>query len=203
MSFKTAAHMRWHLEGRTKDGCLRHPADSPTWKTFDYQHSEFSEDPRNVRLGLASNGFNPFKNISVSHSPWLVILVPYNLPPWMCMKQPYSMLSLLIPGPFAPGNDIDIYLQPLIKELKELWDVGVNTYDASSKQNFKLRTVLLWTISDFPGYVILSGWSAKGKFACPMCHQHTHSKWLKHGRKYCYMGHRKFSELNHPFQKNN
>lgn len=69
--------------------------------------------------------------MSVVHSTW-----PYNLPPWMCMKQPYFMLSLLIPGPSAPGNNIDIYLQPLIADL---WDVGVETYDASIKQNFQFR----------------------------------------------------------------
>nr|XP_027067486.1 uncharacterized protein LOC113693107 [Coffea arabica] len=158
-------HMRWHAEGRTKDGNMRHPADSLSWQTFDFHHLEFSQDSRNVRLGLASDGFNPFKNMSSTHSTWPVILMPYNLPPWMCMKQPNFMLSLLIPGPFAPGNNIDIYLKPLIAELKELWDVGVNTYDASRKENFQLRAALLWTISDFPGYAILSGWSTKGKLA--------------------------------------
>ena len=61
----------------------------------------------------------------------LVILFPYNLPAWMCMKEPYLMLSLLIPGPSPPGNNIDIYLQPLIANLKDLWEAGVETYDAS------------------------------------------------------------------------
>lgn len=52
------------------------------------------------------------------------------------MKQQYMMLSLLIPGPTQPGNEIDIYLQPLVAELKDLWDIGVETYDAYSKENF-------------------------------------------------------------------
>jgi hypothetical protein len=30
--------------------------------------------------------------------------MPYNLPLWMCMKQPYFILSLLIPGLTASGN---------------------------------------------------------------------------------------------------
>ena len=55
----------------------------------------------------------------------------YNLPPWMSMKPEYCMLSLLIPGPRSPGNDIDVYLQPLIEELKELWELGVETCDYS------------------------------------------------------------------------
>ncbi|XP_042410119.1 uncharacterized protein LOC121999513 [Zingiber officinale] len=119
MSSKTASHMRWHSESRTKDGYMRHPADSPAWQTFDHKHSKFAKDPRNIKLGLASDGFNPFKNMSVAHSTWPVILMPYNLPPWMCMKQPYFMLSLLIPGLFAPENNIDVYLQPLIADLKD------------------------------------------------------------------------------------
>ncbi|XP_042459548.1 uncharacterized protein LOC122043134 [Zingiber officinale] len=202
MSSKTASHMRWHSESRTKDGYMRHPADSPSWQTFDHKHPEFAKDPRNIRLGLASDGFNPFKNMSVTHSTWPVILMPYNLPPWMCMKQPYFMLSLLIPGPSAPGNNIDIYLQHLIADLKDLWEIGVQTYDASTKQNFQLHASLLWTISDFPGHANLSGWSTKGKLACPVCHQFTHSQWLKHGGKYCYMGHRRFLNSDHVFRKN-
>jgi len=63
---------------------------------------------------------------------WPVILIPYDLPPWLCMKKENFILSLLISGPKGPGNDIDVYLQPLIEELIELWEVGVLTYDAAS-----------------------------------------------------------------------
>ncbi|CAM8999792.1 unnamed protein product [Rhodiola kirilowii] len=38
------------------------------------------------------------------------------------MKRRYMMLSLLISGPRHPGNDIDVYLAPLIDDLKLLWD---------------------------------------------------------------------------------
>jgi len=58
--------------------------------------------------------------MSISYSVWPVVLIPYNLLPWMCMKDPYFIMSTLIPGPKALGNDIDVYLQPLIDELKEL-----------------------------------------------------------------------------------
>nr|XP_027124174.1 uncharacterized protein LOC113740857 [Coffea arabica] len=67
MSSKIASQMRWHEEKRTKDGCMRHPADSPAWQTFDHLHPEFAKDCRNVRLGLASDGFNPFNNMSSTH----------------------------------------------------------------------------------------------------------------------------------------
>ena len=84
------------------------------------KYTKFSSDPCNVRIGLVVDGFNPYGNMSTIHSTWPVILIPYNLPPWMCMKMSYFMLSLLIPGPTSHGNNIDVYLQPLVEELKEL-----------------------------------------------------------------------------------
>jgi hypothetical protein len=63
--------------------------------------------------------------MSVSHSTWPVLLVPYNFPPWMCIKQTSFILSLVIPGPSSLGMDIDVYIQPLIDELQELWNVRV------------------------------------------------------------------------------
>ena len=120
MCSKIANILRRHDEERSKDRKLRHPADGKSWKDFDNFHPEFAADSRNLRLGLASDGFNPFRTMSISYSTWPVVLMAYNMPPWMCMKPEYCMLSFLIPGPRSPGNDIDIYLQPLIEELKEL-----------------------------------------------------------------------------------
>ena len=48
------------------------------------------------------------------------------------MKEPYLFMSLLIPCQKGPGNDIDVFLRPLIDELKELWEKGAETYDAST-----------------------------------------------------------------------
>nr|GEX88919.1 hypothetical protein [Tanacetum cinerariifolium] len=68
-------------------------------------------------------------------------------------------LSLVIPGKKNPGQNIDVFLQPLIKELKMLWNSSVETYDAYRKNNFHLKAALLWTVSDFPAYAMLSRWS--------------------------------------------
>jgi hypothetical protein len=202
MSVTRAKYMRWHKEELVDDGKLRHPADSKAWKHVDSKYKWFAKDPRNVRLGLASDGFNPFGMMNVNYSCWPVILIPYNLPPWLCLKQSYWMLSMVIPGPKSPGVSIDVYLQPLIDELKVLWKDGVKAWDAVEKKEFDLHAILLWTINDFPAYAMLSGWSTKGKFACPYCHTETDYLWLKHGKKMCYMGHRRFLPMNHKWRRN-
>ncbi|XP_035546617.1 uncharacterized protein LOC118348652 [Juglans regia] len=146
LSKKTAQAMRWHVEERVDDPtCMSHPADSRVWKDFDHKHGWFSQDFRHVRLGLASDGFNPFNN----------------------MSKPYSIWPAL-------GNDIDVFLRPLVDELRELWE------DA---------------------YANLSGWSTKGKMACPVCTAETDSKWLVYGRKHCYMGHRRWLVPDHNWRR--
>ena len=145
--------MRWHRDKRVEtDDVLRHPADAEGWKHFDSEFPDFTSDPWNVCLGLASDGFNPFGQMSTSYSMWPVVLLPYNLPPWKCMKETNFFMSLLIPGPKSAGRKIYVYLQPLIEELKELWNFGVRTYDSFTCQFFQLYVALLWTINDFPAY---------------------------------------------------
>ena len=99
--------MRWYIDKRVDDGIIRHLADSEGWKEFDLQHPDFALKPHNVRLGLVADGFNPFGNMNNNYNMWPVILIPYNIPPWLVMNEPYFMLSLLIPGPHQSGNEID------------------------------------------------------------------------------------------------
>ena len=192
--------MTWHAKGRKKDGKLRHPADAEAWKSMDARYPQFSSEIRNVRLGIAADGFNPFRTMNTVHSTWPIILVNYNLPPWLCMKQENLILSTLISGPESPKNSIDVFMQPLIAELNELWNVGVETYDAVTDQTFTLHASVTWTISDFPGLAMLSGWSTKGKLACPVCNYETSSMYLKHSKKMCYMDHRRFLDPEHPWR---
>ncbi|KAG6383034.1 hypothetical protein SASPL_157230 [Salvia splendens] len=58
-------------------------------------------------------------------------------------------------SPKNPKRKIDVFLQPLIAELKDLWTEGIPVYDISRKQNFQLHAALMWTISDFPAYSIV------------------------------------------------
>ena len=74
-----------------------------------------------MRLGLCTKGFNPFGSFVVSYSCWLVILTIYNLPPGICMRSKFIFLSTVIPDPNSSGQNIDVYLQPLLLNDKEIF----------------------------------------------------------------------------------
>ncbi|XP_039047286.1 uncharacterized protein LOC120187699 [Hibiscus syriacus] len=171
-----AQNLTWHAQGRANNGMLSHPRDSPSWKLVDRTWKEFGEEKRNLRLALSADGINPHKSLSSKHSCWPVILITYNLPSYLCMTRKFMMLTLLISSPKQPGNNIDVYLAPLIADLKLLWETGVKTYDVYKKEYFNLRAILLWTINDFPAYGNLLGCVTKGYYACPICSENTCSQ---------------------------
>ncbi|XP_074300846.1 uncharacterized protein LOC141632175 [Silene latifolia] len=198
---KDAEYMLWHQKGRNKDGRLRHVADSPQWRTIDRTFPEFGSEPRNLRLGLCTDGINPFGTLSTQHSCWPVMLIIYNIPPWLTTKCKYIMLTLLILGPKQPGNDIDVYLAPLIEDLKLLWNDGVEVFDASTSSRFQMHAMLYCTINDFPAYGNLSGYRLKTDKGCPVCGDDTESDWLEHNGKFSYRGGRHFLPENHQYRK--
>ena len=106
------------------------------------------------------------------------------------MTRPFMFLSMMIPGPKNSGKKLDVFLRPLIDELNNLWFVGVEIYDVYRKETFQLRAVLMWTISDFPTYGMLLGWSTYGNLSCPYCMEHSKAFRLKNGGKttffYCH-----------------
>nr|ABA97282.1 transposon protein, putative, CACTA, En/Spm sub-class [Oryza sativa Japonica Group] len=105
-------------------------------------------------------------------------------------------------GPKQPGNDIDVYLRPLVEDLKQLWKKeGVPVWDEDKQEEFNLRALLFVTINDWPALSNLSGQSNKGYKACTHCMDETESTYLKHCRKVVYMGHRRFLAANHPVRK--
>ncbi|WMV54979.1 hypothetical protein MTR67_048364 [Solanum verrucosum] len=65
--------MSWDHDKRVDDGIMRHPADSMAWKKFDELHPSFAAEPRNVRLGLASDGFQPFGMSKTPYNIWPVV----------------------------------------------------------------------------------------------------------------------------------
>jgi hypothetical protein len=118
-------------------------------------------DRRSVRLGLSMDGFTPYINNSTSYSCWPVFMMSYNLPPNKCMKERVMFLFLIVPSPKDLVTKINVFIQPLIKELKVMWQ-GIEAYDSHLKRSFTLRPTYLWSIHDLLAYVIFSGWCVHG-----------------------------------------
>jgi hypothetical protein len=149
--------MRWHKEGEhDNNNVMVHPSDGEAWKALDNFDPNFARDARNVRIGLATDGFTPFTESVASYCCWPVFAIPYNLPPALCMKYEHMFLCLIVPGPDNPRPQLNVMMQLLVDELKQLW-VGVKAYDCHKKQKFNLRVAYLWSIHDFLAYGIFSG----------------------------------------------
>jgi hypothetical protein len=184
-----ATALRWHDEEHTKDLALCHPADSEAWKSVDSRYPEFAADSRNFRLGIAIDRFNPFGMLSSKYTCLPIALVVYNLPPWLCMKASSLILSLINLGSSSPGLNFHVFMEPLYCELNELFEVGMLTYDSSHDQMFQLHAFVLYTINDYPQLGVFSGYSVNGENGCVACREETWSIRLKHGLKFCFIGH--------------
>ena len=129
-----------------------------------------------------------FGNMSTNH----------NLPQELCMNKKYMILSMMISGPSQPGNDIDVYLSPLIEDLKLMWDQAVEVFNGFANETFKMHAMLFCTINDFSAYGNLSGYNVKGHKACPIYEEDTVSQQLNHRRKTIYLWHQRFLKSHHP-----
>jgi hypothetical protein len=79
------------------------------------------------------------------------------------MKHKFIMMPLLISGSVQVGNDIDVYLQPLIDDVLLLWEKeGVRMWDEFQQQHFNLRAMLFVTIQHGPSLGSILGQAFKG-----------------------------------------
>jgi hypothetical protein len=195
---ETAKQTKWHKKGRKLvKNVMSYLADGRAWKDFDNKYKEFAEDPRNLRLALDTDGFNPFGHMTTQYSMWPVLVTPLNLPPWECVNPANCYKSLLISSPSCPGKDFDLY-SPQVEELLELW-TGVSTYDVVSGKKFDLDADVLWCIHDYPALSSLSGRTTKGYYACIHRDKNPLSRALR--GKIGYIGHRHFLPKDHAWQR--
>nr|GEV44813.1 RNA-directed DNA polymerase, eukaryota [Tanacetum cinerariifolium] len=67
-----------------------------------------------------------------------------------------GLIKKMLPAGYL-RNAIDVFLEPLVDDLHTLFETGVDKYDFSTKDNFNLRVVVLWTINDYPALGTLCG----------------------------------------------
>ena len=104
------------------------------------------------------DGVNPYSLQNTKYYVWNVVVINNNIPPWLFMKNKHLMLALIVPHRRQVKN-MDVYLQPLVDELKELWD-GINVHDVprpiTAKRSFTLYGICAYTTHYYPGLGVLS-----------------------------------------------
>jgi hypothetical protein len=180
-SGKIAILLRWHSDNPNleKNTVMKSVADSPAWAHVDsHVDPSFKLDPRNMRFGLALDGVNLFKHNNTQHSIWPILMLLYNLLPFLITKNFFIKHA---PTP----EELDVFIKPLIEELQLLWK-GVSAQDfskAPGEKRFKLRGILLWTISDYPRYGLVSGICTHGHKGCAICGPQTELRFAASGNK--------------------
>jgi hypothetical protein len=110
------------------------------------------------------------------------------------------MLTILISVPKQPSDRIEVYLRPLVDDLKILWKPGMpETWDEFKHEEFTMHGMLFTTINDNSAHHNLFSQSKRKGAACPHCLVNTCAVWLRHSKKYIFMGHRHFLRKKHPY----
>ena len=79
-----------------------HPADAEAWKYFDGRHSEKAGESRNVRVALATDGFNPY-GMAAAHIHLLAcVRYPSKSTPWSHVSTTEHIL--IVANPRIPGG---------------------------------------------------------------------------------------------------
>jgi hypothetical protein len=107
---------------------------------------KFFQDGRDVLLMLMTDGFNIFRR--GKRTCWPIIILNGNLPPTLRYNIRNIICLGVIPGPTKPRN-FNSFFFPLVLEGREL-ALGINAFDAHSKQGFKLRAYLSHFGGDMP-----------------------------------------------------
>jgi hypothetical protein len=128
MSEETTKQMTWHKNGRRYNpGKLVHPSNGQAWTHFDVVHRDKAPEARNVRVALATDGFNPYRMMVTPYTCWPVFFYPHQPPPGVIFQQQNIFLSLIILE--HPENSMGVFIEPVIDELVHAWEEGVWTYD--------------------------------------------------------------------------
>jgi hypothetical protein len=98
------------------------------------------------------------------------------------------MLSILIQGPKQAVIDIDVFLEPLMKDMMKLWNEGVHMWDQYQHAFFTIKTIIFVCIHDALGGFTVSG-KTKGKSGCLVFMDGTASVYLPSSRKLVFMRH--------------
>ena len=90
--------MDYHGHNRSGYGVLRMPTDGFAFREIEEKWVDFKDEPCNVRLSLAVDGVNPFRELRSIYSVWPIFVINNNIPPWMSIKRENIILTMLVSG---------------------------------------------------------------------------------------------------------
>ncbi|KAJ8515927.1 hypothetical protein ONZ45_g6728 [Pleurotus djamor] len=127
---------------------------------------KYFEDPRDVLLGVSSDGFAPFRRRK--KTCWPLLVYNYGLPPEIRFHLRYILCAGIIPGPNKP-KDFDSFAWPLYQEFLKL-ALGVKTYDVIQREMFAMRAYLVLGFGDIPAVSMMMHIKGhNGLCPCRMC----------------------------------
>jgi hypothetical protein len=81
-----------------------------------------------------------------------MFVISLNLPTGVIFQRQNIFLSLIISEHL--GNNMGVFMEPVIDELVRAWEEGVWMYDRATKRNFKMHVWYHYSLHDFLAYGI-------------------------------------------------
>ena len=114
--------------------------DGKVWEEFQLFHEEpFLSSPFSFRLTL---------NLDHSSTPSTLLELYTKFALKLAIQARVCKFNWCLPGPSEPSN-INFFLEPLVKELKEFWE-GKELHVSEQSSKKKVRCALLCTACDLP-----------------------------------------------------
>lgn len=154
-------------EQKSPEGIYSDIYDGNIWKEFmSVDGVPFLSAPFNFALQLNVDWFQPFKH--TKHAEGAIYLSILNLPRQERFLKENVLLVGVIPGPKEPALHINSLLQPLVDELKELWEgVCVKTLDSTCAI---IRAALICVACDIPaGRKVCGFLGHRATMGCSKC----------------------------------
>jgi hypothetical protein len=90
--------MDYHARNKSGDGVLRIPIDGYAFMEIEEKWVHFKDEPHNVRISLATDSVNPFRELRYIYSVCPIFVINNNIRPWMSIKRENIMLTMIVPG---------------------------------------------------------------------------------------------------------
>jgi hypothetical protein len=93
MTEKSVKQMTWQKKGKRYNvDKLVHPSDGEAWTCFDDIHCEKADEAHNVRVALATDGFNSYGMMAAPYTCWHMFVIPLNLLPGVCFQRQHILV---------------------------------------------------------------------------------------------------------------